>query len=287
MTVHRQTGLTYRLPIDRLLGMLGERWLRDDRSQLVDRQDRSGRSPVARAHRFGHGDDGHHDEGDADDVLAKFRERAHDIHEQVVHDNGVFVVEFLGATGGGKTTLIERLIERAPDDEHIGVIVGDVAGDDDARRFREHGVEVTSVTTGKECHLDPGMLEDALAEFDLSALDRLYVENVGNMVCPADFPLGAQARVLVVSTTEGDDVVRKHPLLFEACDAAVINKTDIADAVEADVPTMHEDVQEVAPGLDVFETNARDEVGLDPLVEFLEGVRDQGHHHAHEHAHHD
>lgn len=260
MTAHRHPRTRYRLPIDHWLAALTD-W-----------------RPVARAHRFGHGDDGHSlGEADPDDVLAQFREQAHDIHERVVHDNAVFVAEFLGATGGGKTTLIERLIERAPNSEHIGVIVGDVAGEDDARRFREHGVDVTSVTTGKECHLDPGMLEDALDAFDLGALDRLYVENVGNMVCPADFPLGAQARVLVVSTTEGDDVVRKHPLLFEACDAAVVNKTDIAEAVGADVATMRGDVGEVAPDLDVFETNARADEGVDPLANFLREVREQDH----------
>ncbi|MFC7134519.1 MULTISPECIES: hydrogenase nickel incorporation protein HypB [Salinibaculum] len=240
---------------------------------------------VARTHRFGHGDDGHDTDGDADDVLAQFREQARDLHERVVHDHGVFAVEFLGATGGGKTTLVERLLERAPDEERIGVVVGDVAGDDDASRFRSHGVAVANVTTGKECHLDPGLLEDAIDEFDLGSLDRLYVENVGNMVCPADFPLGAQARVLVVSTTEGDDVVRKHPLLFEACDAAVVNKVDIADAVGADVATMREDVAEVAPDMPVFETNARADEGVDALADFLAEVRTSGHHHAH--AHHD
>ncbi|WP_302081567.1 hydrogenase nickel incorporation protein HypB [Salinibaculum rarum] len=266
MTQHVSTPLPHRSPIESLL------------SGLFDRA-----APVARTHRFGHGNDGHDGEASEDDILAQFRQQARDLHERVVHDHGVFVVEFLGATGGGKTTLVERLVERAPDDEHIGVIVGDVAGDDDARRFREHGVSVANVTTGKECHLDANMVEDALNEFDLDALDRLYVENVGNMVCPADFPLGAQARILVVSTTEGDDVVRKHPLLFEACDAAVVNKTDIAEAVGADVATMCEDIAEVAPDMDVFETNARADEGVDALADFLADVRESGHQHAHDH----
>ena len=268
MPTYTNARPTHRTPIDRLL------------DALVSRS-----PPVARTHRFGHGDDDHdHDEA-ADDVLAQFREQARDLHERVVHDHGVFVVEFLGATGSGKTTLVERLIERAPDDESIGVVVGDVAGDDDASRFREHGVSVANVTTGKECHLDPGLLDGAIDEFDLDELDRLYVENVGNMVCPADFPLGAQARLLVVSTTEGDDVVRKHPLLFEACDAAVVNKADLADAVGADLDRMAADVEEVVPGMDVFRTNARDDEGVDDLAAFLAGVRTGGHGH-HEHAHH-
>jgi hydrogenase nickel incorporation protein HypB len=219
-------------------------------------------------HRFGHDHDGG-DAADADDVLARYRRRAGTVHDRVVHDHGVSYVEFLGATGGGKTTLLERLVERAPAAETIGVVVGDVAGEDDARRLESHGVEAVTVTTGKECHLDAALVDDALEGFDLAALDRLYVENVGNMVCPADFPLGAQARVLVVSTTEGDDVVGKHPLLFQACDAAVVNKADLADAVGADVERMRADVAEVAPDVPVFETNARDGAGVDALAAFL------------------
>jgi len=276
---------THRTPIDRLL------------ATLFGRSRRSQRAPIARAHRFGHDHDESTESEAAGDVLARFREQARELHEQVVHDHGVFVVEFLGATGSGKTTLVERLIERAPDDERIGVIVGDVAGDDDASRFRDHGVSVANVTTGKECHLDPGLLEGALSEFDLDELDRLYVENVGNMVCPADFPLGAQARVLVVSTTEGDDVVRKHPLLFEACDVAVVNKADLAVAVGADLDRMAADVAEVVPDMDVFRTNARADEGVDDLASFLTDLRTGDHHHhdhddhdhaeTHDHTHHD
>jgi|GEM_PF-44202 len=247
-----------------------------------------------RAHRFGHGDEGlvgHGNEGDGvsdaeADVLAQFREQARELHEQLVHEQGIFVAEFLGATGSGKTRLIERLIERAPAEESIGVIVGDVAGDDDARRYRELGVQVSSVTTGKECHLDPSLVEDALEPLDLDALDTLYVENVGNMVCPADFPLGAQLRVLVVSTTEGDDVVRKHPLLVQAVDAAVVNKVDVAAAVGSDVDRMVADVAEVAPELPVFRTSAEAGDGLEDLDAALAAVRAAGHAHGHgEHEH--
>ncbi|CCQ34027.1 Hydrogenase expression-formation protein HypB [Halorhabdus tiamatea SARL4B] len=250
------------------------------------------------AHRMGHGDD--HDHGDSDaeaDILAQFEEQAENLHERVVHDHGVFVAEFLGATGSGKTRLIERLIERAPDDEEIGVIVGDVAGEDDATRFRELGVSVANVNTGKECHLDPGLVEGAFEDLDLDALDTLYIENVGNMVCPADFPLGAQARVLVVSATEGDDVVRKHPLLFQACDGAVINKVDIAGAVNADLDTMEGDVSEIAPEMPTFRTSAEHGDGLDALAAFLDErghvhasdheayVAETAHGHSHEHTH--
>ncbi|WP_135664167.1 hydrogenase nickel incorporation protein HypB [Halorhabdus rudnickae] len=255
------------IPIDRLL------------DRLLSDSDPLG--PL-QAHRMGHGDDDHdHGEGDAEaDILAQFAEQADDLHEHVVHDHGIFVAEFLGATGSGKTRLIERLIERAPDDEEIGVIVGDVAGEDDATRFRELGVSVANVNTGKECHLDPSLVEGALEDLDLDALDTLYIENVGNMVCPADFPLGAQARVLVVSATEGDDVVRKHPLLFQACDGAVINKVDIAEAVNADLDLMESDVSEIAPEMPTFQTSAEHGEGLEELAAFLD---ERGHTHASDH----
>ena len=258
------------------------RWL----EQLADRLG------PARAHRFGHGDHDHGESAtDAEaDVLAAIRERAGDIHETLSHDHGVFAVEFVGSTGGGKTKLIEELVERAPADDRIGAIVGDVAGEDDATRLREYGIAVENVNTGKECHLDPGGIETALDAFDLEKLDTLYVENVGNMVCPADFPLGATVRVLVVSTTEGDDVVAKHPLLVQKCDAAVVNKVDLAEAVGTDLDRVRADLGRVAPEVPVFETDAKSGAGVDELAEFLESKRtkhDCGHDHGHDHGEHE
>jgi hydrogenase nickel incorporation protein HypB len=241
----------------------------------------------ARAHRLGHEDFGTDTSGsDAEaDVLAAIRERAGELHERLVHDHGVFTVEFVGSTGGGKTRLIEELLERAPADEAIGAIVGDVAGEDDAKRLREYGIQVENINTGKECHLDPDGVGSVLSEFDLNTLDTLYVENVGNMVCPADFPLGASLRVLVVSTTEGDDVVGKHPLLVQSVDAGVINKTDLAAAVGTDLERLRDDIERAAPDLPVFETNAKDGVGIEELRTFLESHRGSAHEHEHAHTH--
>ena len=200
-----------------------------------------------------------------------------DIHEQVVHEHGIFAVEFLGATGSGKTRLIEQFVDRAPSEESIGAVVGDVAGEDDANRLRALGVEVVNVNTGGECHLDAALVQDAIDELDLASLDTLYLENVGNMVCPADFPLGSQARVLVVSTTEGDDVVRKHPGLFQVADAAVINKVDLAPAVAADVDRMAADVKTVTPSVPVFRTTAETGAGVPELAAHLRSQAAEGH----------
>jgi hydrogenase nickel incorporation protein HypB len=222
----------------------------------------------ARTHRFGHSDD------DAvEDVLDAIADAATGVHDRLAHEHDVFTVEFLGATGSGKTELIERLIERAPPDERIGVVVGDVAGDDDARRLAALDVPVVDVTTGKDCHLDPHRLDTALDDLGVSlrSLDRLYVENVGNMVCPADVPLGAHARVVTVSVTEGDDVVRKHPLVFQAADVAVVNKIDVADAVGADPGRMADDVERIDPAVPVVQTSARTGTGVDSLAGHLGG----------------
>lgn len=246
------------------------------------------RLPSIQAHRFGHD---HEVEGvstDVDeDVLEQFKEEATQLHERLAHEHGIFVVEFLGSTGSGKTRLIERLIERSPTEKTIGVIVGDVAGEDDARRLRQLGVAVANVNTGKECHLDPTFLEQGLDQLDLAELDTLFIENVGNMVCPADFPLGAEARILVVSTTEGDDVVAKHPLLFQACDAAVVNKIDIAEAVNADVDKMTGDVDEINPGMPIFATSAETGAGVAEFASHVEDLRDGGHHRDHGHGDHE
>lgn len=233
-----------------------------------------------RTHRFGHG--GGRDDGPTGDVLAAVEEQARAVHERLAHDNDVFTVEVLGATGSGKTALVERLVERAPPDERLAVVAGDVAGDDDAQRYRDHGVRAVDVTTGTDCHLDPRRVDVAVDDLDLAAIDTLFVENVGNMVCPADFPLGAHVRALVVSTTEGEDVVRKHPLLFQACDLVVVNKTDIADAVGTDVARMCADVAEVAPGVPVVTTSARTGEGLDTLEDELRSRRADHAHHARE-----
>ncbi|MDZ7850502.1 MAG: hydrogenase nickel incorporation protein HypB [Halodesulfurarchaeum sp.] len=258
-------------------------------NRLLNRHRGSGNTtdpPVVHAHRLGHEDFGMNlDEHAAEaDVLAAIRERAGELHETLVHEHDVFAVEFVGSTGGGKTRLIEELLERAPAEERIGAIVGDVAGEDDATRLREYGIQVENINTGKECHLDPEGVGTALDTFDLDALDTLYVENVGNMVCPADFPLGASLRILVVSTTEGDDVVGKHPLLVQAADAAVVNKVDLADAVGTDLGRLRRDIKRAAPDLPIFETNAKDGEGVADLAAFLRSHRQAEVVHSHTHG---
>ena len=204
------------------------------------------------------------------DVLKVNRDISED-NLNKLNDSNVKAVDFMGAIGSGKTLLIEGLIELLkPKGIRCAVIAGDVAGDDDYRRFKSHDVPVKNVTTGKECHLDAHMIEHSLGDFDLNELDVLFIENVGNLVCPSDFPLGTQKRVVVISVTEGDDMVRKHPVIFGHADIIVLNKVDISEAVEVDINVILEDAKKICPHTPIIQTDAKHKSGLDELLNALD-----------------
>lgn len=187
-----------------------------------------------------------------------------------LREHGVRAFDLLGAIGSGKTALIERLVPLLRERGfRPGAIAGDVYGDDDYRRIKALGIPVVNANTGKECHLDAHLVGHALEELDLDAIDILFIENVGNMVCPTDFPLGAEKRVVIVSATEGDDVVNKHPMMFRECEIGVINKVDLAPLVGADLERMERDMARYHPGMKVFRTNLRKGEGVVPLLDAL------------------
>ncbi len=184
--------------------------------------------------------------------------------------HGLRAFDFLGAVGSGKTLLIERLTELlGVQGLRVGAIAGDVAGDDDHQRFLAKGILSENLNTGKECHLDAHMVEHALENIDLDRVDVLFIENVGNLVCPADFPLGAEKRVVVISTTEGDDTVRKHPLIFRDADVCVINKVDLAEPVGVDVDVIEGDFRLMNGHAPFIRTNAKTGEGVERLLDAL------------------
>ena len=184
--------------------------------------------------------------------------------------HGLRAFDFLGAVGSGKTLLIERRAELlGVQGLRVGAIAGDVAGDDDHQRFLAKGILSENLNTGKECHLDAHMVEHALENIDLDRVDVLFIENVGNLVCPADFPLGAEKRVVVISTTEGDDTVRKHPLIFRDADVCVINKVDLAEPVGVDVDVIEGDFRLMNGHAPFIRTNAKTGEGVELLLEAL------------------
>ncbi|MCK5024921.1 MAG: hydrogenase nickel incorporation protein HypB, partial [Thermoplasmata archaeon] len=143
---------------------------------------------------------------------------------------------------------------------------GDVTGDDDYQRFKVHGMQVVNVNTGKECHLDAHMVDHAISHLDLENIDVLFIENVGNLVCPADFPLGSDMKVTIVSVTEGDDMVRKHPVLMGCSDIIVVNKMGLAEIMEVDPEGLKKDAAAINPHVPVIFTDARKETGLEELL---------------------
>lgn len=190
-------------------------------------------------------------------------------NQKILDNQGVYSIDVLGAIGSGKTSLIETLIEKM--DHKIGVIAGDVISKFDAGRFEKYNIPVVGLNTGKECHLDAHLVEHAFGDMPLEDIDLLFIENVGNLICPVDFDLGSHIRMVVISVSEGDDTVEKHPLIFKDADLVVINKVDIAEAVGADSDKMVSDVNELNPDVKVIKSSLKTGEGLDEIIDSIEG----------------
>jgi hydrogenase nickel incorporation protein HypB len=186
---------------------------------------------------------------------------------------GVIVVSFVSSPGAGKTTFLRELLCRMRGSHHVAALVGDLATENDAKRLAESGAPVRQIVTATVCHLEAQMIESALADWDLNALDYLFIENVGNLVCPASYDLGESLRFVLLSTTEGEDKPLKYPTIFNTADAAIITKIDLAEAAGFDRAACLANIQSVRPGLDVFEVSARTGEGFEPILTLLERPR--------------
>lgn len=186
---------------------------------------------------------------------------------------GLRVVSVVSSPGSGKTALLERTLTDLQDRLPLGVIVGDLETDNDARRLRGKGAPVVQITTGGYCHLEASMVARAMEKLDLATLKLLFIENVGNLVCPAAYDLGEDSRVVLISVTEGEDKPLKYPTIFRNADAVVITKMDLAEAVGLDREALRSSLRHAAPQAQVFELSSRTGVGMDDWYAFLEGVR--------------
>ncbi len=182
---------------------------------------------------------------------------------------GVRVVSLVSSPGSGKTALLEKILTLLQPQYRVAALVGDLATENDAARLSRSGAAVKQVTTGTICHLDAQMIERALAEWQLAELDMLYIENVGNLVCPSSYDLGEDLRLVLLSVTEGEDKPLKYPTIFNTADVAIITKIDLAEAVEFDRQSAHANIQAVRPGMRVFEVSAKTGAGMDELLRFL------------------
>ena len=198
-------------------------------------------------------------------------------NRELFRARGLLAVNVLSSPGSGKTALLERTLADLPPGTHAAVVVGDLATDNDARRLRRPGVEVVQITTGNVCHLDAGMVARACGGMGLDGVRLLFIENVGNLVCPASFDLGEELRVVLLSVTEGEDKPLKYPKMFKTADAVVVTKADLAGAAGFDRAAALENLRLVAPQAVVFELSARTGQGLPGWYAYLrEATKDGG-----------
>lgn len=186
--------------------------------------------------------------------------------------HGITAIDFMGAIGSGKTTLIARLAERLKDKGGIAVFNGDATTSDDQDLVAGTGVQVVQLATVNGCHLDANLVGKALRKIELEGLRLLFLENIGNLICPAEFPLGADARVVVISVTEGPWSVRKHPHMFLGAQIVVINKIDLAAAMEVNVDTLAADVHKLKPDVKVIPTSCKTGAGVDEVAAAIQGI---------------
>ncbi|MHA1477834.1 MAG: hydrogenase nickel incorporation protein HypB [Promethearchaeota archaeon] len=177
--------------------------------------------------------------------------------------------DVVGAIGAGKTALLESITKRISKNCRILVINGDVTTRIDADRIETHGVKTVQINTGRECALNSYHISQVIKNHDLSNYDVVFIENVGNLICPSDFILGTDKRIIVVSITEGPWVIQKHPMLFKFSDIAVINKVDLIDVIDVDIEHMISDALEINPNLKIFTTSAITEENIPELIEEL------------------
>ncbi len=203
------------------------------------------------------------------DVLAENRKLADD-NLRRLRSKAVRSIDVMGSIGSGKTLLIQKMaLELRKIGIRCAAIAGDVTGRDDFQRFQSAGIPAININTGKECHLDAHLIDHALDEIDLDSIDVLFIENVGNLVCPADFPLGTDLRMVVISVTEGDDMVRKHPLIFLGSDVAVLNKIDLLPHMDIDASLLRSDYSKIKKGSLLLETSAKTGQGITELLRAL------------------
>jgi len=192
---------------------------------------------------------------------------------QRFHEAGVCVVSLVSSPGSGKTAFLEKTLTLMRPDYHVAALVGDLATENDAARLARSRAPVRQITTGTLCHLEAAMVRTALVGWELDQLDFLFIENVGNLVCPASYDVGEDLRVVLLSVTEGEDKPLKYPTIFNTSDLAVLTKMDLASAVEFDVAAAHSNIQQVRPGMPVLRVSSKSGAGMDEWLQLLASAR--------------
>jgi hydrogenase nickel incorporation protein HypB len=191
--------------------------------------------------------------------------------------HGILCLNLVSSPGSGKTSLLERTLERFPITSRVAVLTGDIQTENDATRLRRFGFPVKQITTGGTCHLDAGMIERHLADWPLSNIDVLFIENVGNLVCPSSYDLGEEAKVVLLSVTEGEDKPLKYPSIFFKSELMVLNKIDLLPYVPFNPEAAVENAQRVHPEIEVVKISCTTGEGLDSWVNWIEKRRKSAH----------
>ncbi|MDQ6636263.1 MAG: hydrogenase nickel incorporation protein HypB [Candidatus Dormibacteraeota bacterium] len=184
-------------------------------------------------------------------------------------ESGTYVVNLVSSPGTGKTALLERTLSELTRDRRVAALVGDLATENDAQRLSRSGAPVRQITTGGNCHLEAEMVRSALQDWEPAGCEVLFIENVGNLVCPASYDLGENLRVVLLSVTEGEDKPLKYPPIFHSANLALITKVDLAEAVGFDRAALRANIEAVNPGLPVLELSARSGEGMDAWLELF------------------
>ena len=182
---------------------------------------------------------------------------------------GTFVVSLVSSPGSGKTAFLEKTLAQLQPRYRVGALVGDLATENDAVRLARSKAPVKQITTGTVCHLEAAMVQTALADWDLNQLDFLFIENVGNLVCPSSYDLGENLRLVLMSVTEGEDKPLKYPTIFNSADVAVITKNELAAAVEFDWEAARKSIHSVRPGMRIFRLSSKTGEGMEAYLDFL------------------
>ena len=207
-----------------------------------------------------------------EDILEDNSKRADSLREKL-KEKGIYMINVMASPGSGKTTLLINLINRLKDEYKIGVMEADIDGDVDALRIHEQtGVRTIQIHTSGACHLTAQMVNDAIDEFDVSDINLLFLENVGNLVCPAEFDTGSNINMMLLSVPEGDDKPLKYPLMFEVSNIAVITKIDTKEVFDFDIEKCKENIHLRNKNAVVFSLSALDNIGVDELANYLRKI---------------
>lgn len=193
-------------------------------------------------------------------------------NRKLFKESGSYVINLMSAPGAGKTSLIEKTIQELSGKVKIGVIEGDIAGSDDARRIAALHIPVVQINTGGACHLDANMISEVLGDLPLKDMDLLIIENVGNLVCPAEFKVGENIKVMLLSIAEGDDKPLKYPLMFQESSALVLNKMDLLPYTNASIEKIRKNSLSLNPKLKIFEVSCRTGEGIGKWVKWLQSL---------------